>query len=56
MGLAEKAVNAMATPSTHTPLNNGEIFAGYTILRLLGSGGMDEVYLAEILGCHAVTP
>ena len=37
----------MATPATHTPLNNGEIFAGYTILRLLGSGGMGEVYLVE---------
>jgi serine/threonine protein kinase len=25
----------------------GESFAGYTILRLLGSGGMAEVYLAQ---------
>ena len=28
------------------PLANGEIFAGYQILRALGSGGMGEVYLA----------
>jgi len=25
----------------------GEVFAGYTIIRLLGSGGMGEVYLAQ---------
>lgn len=29
------------------PLTNGQIFAGYTIIRLLGSGGMGEVYLAQ---------
>src|SRR5579875_3800159 len=29
------------------PLNEGDGFAGYTILRLLGAGGMGEVYLAQ---------
>jgi len=28
-------------------LNNGEVFAGYVIQRLLGSGGMGEVYLVQ---------
>ena len=29
------------------PLNSGEVFAGYMIQRLLGTGGMGEVYLAQ---------
>src|SRR5919197_6632757 len=29
------------------PLAEGEVIAGYTILRSLGSGGMGEVYLAQ---------
>jgi serine/threonine protein kinase len=29
------------------PLNDGEIFAGYVIQRLVGTGGMGEVYLAR---------
>ncbi len=29
------------------PLNGGAIFAGFTIVRLLGSGGMGEVYLVQ---------
>lgn len=29
------------------PLADDEVFAGYTILRQLGSGGMGEVYLAQ---------
>ncbi|MEB3905772.1 serine/threonine-protein kinase [Mycobacterium ulcerans] len=29
------------------PLNEGDIFAGYVIQRLLGTGGMGEVYLAQ---------
>ncbi|MCV7402687.1 protein kinase [Mycobacterium fragae] len=28
-------------------LGHGQVFAGYTIVRLLGSGGMGEVYLAQ---------
>jgi serine/threonine protein kinase len=29
------------------PFDNGEIFAGYVIQRMLGTGGMGEVYLAQ---------
>lgn len=29
------------------PLATGEVFAGYTIVRLVGTGGMGEVYLAQ---------
>ena len=29
------------------PLVDGQVFAGYTILRILGAGGMGEVYLAH---------
>jgi serine/threonine-protein kinase len=29
------------------PLNRGDVFAGYAIVRRLGSGGMGEVYLAQ---------
>jgi serine/threonine protein kinase, bacterial len=29
------------------PLADGQVFAGYTILRTLGTGGMGEVYLAQ---------
>lgn len=29
------------------PLADGQVFAGYTIVRILGAGGMGEVYLAQ---------
>jgi serine/threonine protein kinase len=43
-------VRAIAMPVCRLsgmPLNNGEVFAGYVIQRLLGTGGMGEVYLAQ---------
>jgi serine/threonine-protein kinase len=30
------------------PLAEGEVFAGYTVVRRLGGGGMGEVYLNRI--------
>lgn len=41
-------VNPTTRPSIHRMrLSSGEIVAGYTIVRLLGAGGMGEVYLAQ---------
>ncbi len=34
-------------PDSRMPLASGAIFAGYTVLRLVGSGGMGEVYLVQ---------
>jgi serine/threonine protein kinase len=34
-------------------LGQGAQFAGYTVVALLGSGGMGEVYLARHPGCRA---
>lgn len=38
---------ASANSLIDMPLGTGEKFAGYTVLRLLGSGGMGEVYLVS---------
>jgi serine/threonine protein kinase, bacterial len=38
--------------SSPYPLADGAAFAGYTIQRLLGSGGMGEVHLAQHLRCR----
>ena len=55
-GGLEKLTGKVALPATTAratrrlsvmPLHSGEIFAGYVIQRLLGTGGMGEVYLAQ---------
>ena len=38
---------ARQDPRRAMPLTSGQTFAGYTIIRPLGSGGMGEVYLAQ---------
>jgi serine/threonine-protein kinase len=38
------------------PLSTRETFAGFRIVRLLGSGGMAEVFLAEHPGCGGALP
>lgn len=41
------AMIGLTLPGPDTGLNPGAVFAGYTIVRMLGSGGMGEVYLVE---------
>jgi serine/threonine-protein kinase len=41
------AVYYSGMPVAPRPFDDGTIFAGYTIVRRLGSGGMGEVYLAR---------
>src|SRR3981189_1559342 len=41
------AVYYSGMPVAPRPFDAGTIFAGYTIVRRLGSGGMGEVYLAQ---------
>jgi|SRR3981189_2271393 hypothetical protein len=41
------AVYYSGMPVAPRPFDDGTIFAGYTIVRRLGSGGMGEVYLAS---------
>lgn len=40
-------------PGSRTAMDRGAQFAGYTILRQPGAGGMAEVYLALHPGCRA---
>jgi serine/threonine-protein kinase len=35
------------------PLAKGAVYGGYTIVQMLGSGAMGEVYLLSIPGCGA---
>ena len=44
-----------AKDSPVSRLSPGDVFAGYTIERELGAGGMGEVYLARHPGCRATT-
>ena len=46
-GLLDSAIPMPLCRLSGMPLNNGEVFAGYVIQRLLGTGGMGEVYLAQ---------
>ena len=46
-GPLDSAISMPVCRLSGMPLNNGEVFAGYVIQRLLGTGGMGEVYLAQ---------
>jgi len=39
--------NVSATPATYTSLSSGQEVGGFTIEKLIGRGGMGEVYLAR---------
>lgn len=47
IGPLDSAIREPVCRLSGMPLNNGEEFAGYLIQRLLGTGGMGEVYLAQ---------
>lgn len=49
LGIAvmDSAMTGLVDRGHEIELNAGEVFAGYTIVRFLGAGGMGEVYLAE---------